>query len=183
VKNTINLLSVASKPLTYWEKFYYWALTIGRYIVIVTEIIVLLAFFYKFKVDYDLSSVQNSLKNDVAVLKENAPQEKAIQTYQKQARAQNTILAGQQKIGALFSHSLGLVPSQITITAVFLSNDQTIEIDGSIPGITSSQLNTIQSLANTFKSDSNYTNVNLYNVQTDSGSNATNFKLSASIST
>jgi len=64
----INLLAnagVDSKPL---GKFLRWALSYGRYIIIGTQIIVLLAFFSRFKLDQDLSDLHEKVNNKTSIV-------------------------------------------------------------------------------------------------------------------
>jgi hypothetical protein len=61
-KKEINLLpkeEFEKKPL---GKFLVWALSIGRYIVIFTELIVILAFLSRFKLDRDLADLNQSVR-------------------------------------------------------------------------------------------------------------------------
>lgn len=64
----INLLKgsgINAKPL---GKFLRWTLTYGRYIIIGTQIIVLLAFFSRFKLDQDLSDLHSRVEEKVSIV-------------------------------------------------------------------------------------------------------------------
>lgn len=182
MKNTINLLSFGEKPLSFWEKFYVWALTIGRYLIIVTELIILVAFLYKFKVDNDISNVQSDLRGNALLAKQNYSQEQAIATYQHQIKAQQLIFADQQKASSTLAHTLGLVTSGITITNFTFDNGVSLSLSGSITGTGNSQLSQIQALANTFKSDRLYNNVTLASVVTNDETKVTTFTLDTTLS-
>jgi len=67
-KKGINLLEEISAPKTFWEKFYYWALSIGRFIVIGTEAIVMIVFIARFKLDRDINDINDSLEVKAAIL-------------------------------------------------------------------------------------------------------------------
>ncbi|MDP3998743.1 MAG: PilN domain-containing protein [bacterium] len=62
-KLDVNLIPQEESRKRNWEKFLRWVLNSGRYIIIGTEIIVLLAFFLRFKLDRDLKAVSNDVKN------------------------------------------------------------------------------------------------------------------------
>ena len=72
-KLDINLLAqtnINAKPL---GKFLKWSLTYGRYIIIGTQIIVLLAFLSRFKLDQDLSDLHTKIDEKVNILEALAP--------------------------------------------------------------------------------------------------------------
>ena len=177
MKNTINLLSISAKPLTFWEKFYIWALSIGRYIIIIVELIVLLAFLYKFKVDHDLANLQSDIKANIDVYNSETNNINKITTYQEQMSAQSQAMNNQQVAAPILQHTVSLVPSSISLGSLDLVTNTSIQITGRINGTGTDQLTTIQQLATTFKNDPDYTNVILSNVTTDSTSKVTTFNL------
>lgn len=68
LKSSVNLLRESTSPKTFWEKFYVWALTIGRFIIVGTEAIVLFVFIARFKLDRDVNDVADSLEIKAAIL-------------------------------------------------------------------------------------------------------------------
>jgi len=58
-KKEINLLV---KEQTYFDKFLKWALTVGRWTVITTELIVILCFLSRFKLDRELADLGEIIK-------------------------------------------------------------------------------------------------------------------------
>lgn len=61
-KLSVNLIPKQEIRKRNWEKFLNWVLTYGRYIIIGTEIIVLLAFLFRFKLDRDLKNLSDEVK-------------------------------------------------------------------------------------------------------------------------
>ena len=53
----INLLPKTEFELSFWGRFIKWALSTGRYIIILTELVVIIAFMSRFKLDRDASDV------------------------------------------------------------------------------------------------------------------------------
>ncbi len=83
-KSTIELL-----PQENWEKGTFgrllkWALTVGRYIVIITELIVILAFLSRFKFDRDLTDLNEKVKQQQAIVQSSAQFEQKFRFLQKQ---------------------------------------------------------------------------------------------------
>lgn len=94
---SINLLR--KKELSPIDEFIKWALTIGRLIVILTEIIALSAFLYRFSLDRQLIDLHGKIKQEervVAMLKDNeneyrALQEKLLNISKFEAKGEDTI--------------------------------------------------------------------------------------------
>lgn len=67
-KKLINLLPKEGLEHTPIGKFLKWALTFGRYIVIFTELIVIIAFVFRFKLDKDLVNLQTEIKKNQSII-------------------------------------------------------------------------------------------------------------------
>ena len=116
-KKEINLLpreEFEKKPL---GRFLTWALSAGRYIVIFTELIVILAFLSRFKLDRDLSDFNQSIREKQAIIEASAEFEKEFNFLQ-------TRLATIKKLGsqqASFTQLVGVIGS-LTPLDVAISN-------------------------------------------------------------
>jgi len=64
----INLLPPTDFEMSFWGKFLKWAVTAGRYIIIVTELVVIVAFLSRFKLDQDVADLVNTLEAEKNVL-------------------------------------------------------------------------------------------------------------------
>ena len=65
---SVNLLTqdeFSSSPL---GKVLLWALSVGRYIVVITELIVILSFLSRFKLDRDLTDVNEAIEKQKAII-------------------------------------------------------------------------------------------------------------------
>lgn len=76
-------------PKENWEKgslgrVFTWLLTTGRKIVIFTELLVILAFLSRFKLDRDLTDLNESLKQKQAIIQSSATFEKRFRQLQNQ---------------------------------------------------------------------------------------------------
>lgn len=128
----INLISEEKQPL---GKFLTWVLTYGRYIIIGTEIIVLLAFLSRFKLDRDLTDLHQSVAQKQAVILAAQDLESRVRTLQdrlmiiKKLEEQRSF---PQKLLTTFEQftpqevvltEFYLDSSKLSLTAVALSND------------------------------------------------------------
>ena len=76
----VNLLP--HKEPSFGDKFLNWSLTFGRYIIIGTEIVVLLAFFSRFKLDRDYSDLNEQVKEKQKILTSLKPTEDTVNRLQ-----------------------------------------------------------------------------------------------------
>lgn len=84
LKLKINLLPKEELEEKALGKFLQWSLTFGRYIIVGTEIIVLLAFFSRFKLDRELTGLHEEISQKEAIIKFNLEFEKKARALQKQ---------------------------------------------------------------------------------------------------
>lgn len=61
-------INLVEKNLSFVDRFIAWALTIGRAVVILTELIALMAFLYRFSLDRQLIDIHSKIKQEQAVL-------------------------------------------------------------------------------------------------------------------
>lgn len=82
-KIDINLLGKDAWAKTPFGKFLKWILTYGRYIIIGTEILVLLAFLSRFKLDRDLTDLADSIATKQAVILASSDLENDVRALQR----------------------------------------------------------------------------------------------------
>ncbi|MFC1711612.1 PilN domain-containing protein [Patescibacteria group bacterium] len=82
-KLNINLLPKEQLDSTAVGKFLKWALTFGRYIVIFTELIVIIAFIYRFKLDKDLIKLNSEIEQKSAIITSQQEFENTTRLLQK----------------------------------------------------------------------------------------------------
>ena len=85
-KFSVNLIPKEEVKKRSFEKFLNWVLTYGRYIIIGTEIIVLVAFLLRFKLDRDLRTISEKVKDKQSVIE-------SFKGVEEQTRALQTHLA------------------------------------------------------------------------------------------
>ncbi|MBI1869435.1 hypothetical protein HYS11_00505, partial [Candidatus Gottesmanbacteria bacterium] len=88
---SINLLPGGKDGKRYGGKFLQWALTYGRYIIIFTELIVLIAFFSRFKFDQELSDLHEIIQQKQAVISSVAEFETEVHLLQARIAQIKTI--------------------------------------------------------------------------------------------
>jgi len=93
-KPAINLLPKTEFESSFWGQFLKWSLTAGRYIIILTEMVVILAFLSRFKLDKDLQDLNDSISGKKNILE-------ATYQIEQDFRGVQTRLAEAQKLLAL----------------------------------------------------------------------------------
>lgn len=118
-----------------WGKFFSWVLTYGRYIVVGTEIIVLLAFFSRFKLDRDLTDLHKAAGQKEAIVLTSAGFENQVRSLQNHLKMISGLLKQKQAPRNLLTALSNLTPRDVVLselafsqkkmelTAISLSND------------------------------------------------------------
>lgn len=92
-----------------------WALRVGRYIIIFTEIIVIISFASRFKLDRDLTDLNSSIVQKTAVVQSYAETEKQVRLIQKKSDAIGKLIAQNDSLTA-FNLLIGKIPFDIRLT-------------------------------------------------------------------
>lgn len=118
---SINL--VKTRHIDYVERFINWALTIGRLLVIVTELVALICFVYRFSLDSQLIDLHSKIKQEQAVINFLKKDEDTYRNLQERLSIAKTFsIQGQEKVNT-FNDILGFTPQGITFTDFSLNNN------------------------------------------------------------
>lgn len=129
-KGTINLLPQEEFEKSPIGKFFKWALNAGRYIVIFTELIVIISFLSRFKLDSDLTRLNKDISEKQAVIASFGDLEKNVRSLQTKLK----IIKSKQEAGIKITQALDEC-SSITPPDVALSDLSIKESSISLKGI------------------------------------------------
>lgn len=107
-KSLVNLLPRNEFETSFWGKFLHWAIFYGRYLIILTEIIVILAFILRFRVDADLSNINDAINGKKSIIAANLKFESVYKGIQNRLGEAGKIVASPQ-----YSQALDLITGQI----------------------------------------------------------------------
>lgn len=141
---SINLLK--NKEVSLFDRLINWALTIGRLLVITTELVALSAFLYRFSLDRQLIDLHSKIKQEqaiVSILKNNEDKYRNLQD--RLSLASNFSSSG-STITKIFQDVVKFAPSDMTFNSLTL-NKNGINIDASVQ-TTSSLSSFVNSLTN-----------------------------------
>ncbi len=119
---SINL--VKNRGSTFFDKFIRWALTVGRTLVILTEVIALSAFLYRFSLDREIIDLHGKIKQKQLILgfaKENEETYRNVQDRLTLIETQNT-KAG--VVPKMLQDVISLAPSDFLVRSITVSETQ-----------------------------------------------------------
>ena len=148
----INLLGTQDLDHTPWGRIINWATTYGRYIMITTEIVVLLAFISRFSLDRKNTDLTEELNQKQAILEANADFERDIKLLQNKLASAKSLLSNQSKPVAFVEQLEELIPADVYLVSMDIASNKLnmSAVASSTPGFAQflSNLESAQSLHN-----------------------------------
>lgn len=123
----INLLNPDPFKTSVVGKVMLWALSIGRYIVVFTELIVILSFVSRFKLDRDLTDLNTEIVRQKAIVESYGDLELVVRDLQKQLAFINDELRSPQPESYL-DLVVPLMPIDVKLNQMQMSGD-TVRIE------------------------------------------------------
>jgi len=131
-KEEINLLPEKGFESTTTGRILAWILTTFRVIVIVTEIIVMIAFLSRFWLDAQNSDLNEQIQQKQAVLSASLNFERQFKLTQKRLNIFNILTSSKEDYPAYMKSVSESVPSDVILTEIILT-PKTIELSGFTP--------------------------------------------------
>lgn len=157
-KKEINLLpkeEFEKKPL---GKLLIWALNVGRWIVIVTELIVILAFLSRFKLDRDIADLYEQIRAKQAVIQAFSSFEEDFRLFQSRLLSIDKLMKNQIKSSEIISVVADATPVEVALTTLSVEKD-----DLKIVGVSLSEIG-LKSFTNSLSQSSLLDQITLSNV-------------------
>ena len=158
------LASTAGRILT-------WVLTTFRIIVIVTEMLVMIAFLSRFWLDARNTDLSENIQQKQAVLASSLDFEKEFKDVQARLQIFSDFTSGKDQLSKSLNSITSLLPPGVILENISFSN-QGIEISG----LSVSEVS-IQQFTVNLKSDNNFKKVALGNIKTDEKAQALKFTI------
>lgn len=140
-------INLVRKPENFLDRFINWALNVGRLVVIITELIALTAFLYRFSLDRQLIDLTSKIRSEQAVvnlLKENEQVYRNLQN--RLFLASNFGKQGQDKV-KLAEDLIGFAPQGLVFNSINIQEER-VRI--------SANINSVSILSNFVKSLKTY---------------------------
>lgn len=120
----INLLGTQDLEHTPWGRLISWATTYGRYIMITTEIVVLLAFISRFSLDRKNTDLTEELTQKQAILQANVEFEREIKSLQANLATAKSLMTNQEKPVELINAIETLLPADVYLSTLDVTKNK-----------------------------------------------------------
>ncbi len=124
----INLLEQNAFETSFVSKLIRWALTYGRYIIISTEIVVLLAFIYRFKLDRQITDLNQLIEQKSKIVANNLDFEEQFRNLQTRVEHIDTLTTNIDVSYKLIEHLEEITPKGVHFSSLTISS-QSVLID------------------------------------------------------
>ncbi len=172
----IEVLPQEDWEKTSFGKFLKWTLGVGRYIVIATELIVILAFLSRFKLDRDLTNLYEDIKQKQAIVDVHQDFENNVRFLQKRLTTIDKLEKDQAVNALVLDRLVPLVPLDVSLFGLSVNNQKI--------GLTAVSLSEqgLASFINNLKKSTQFKNLVLSNVSSGSKkSTGIEFELSSEL--
>jgi len=123
-KTSINLVIKPEEQLNLSSQFLNWALTYGRYIIIIIQIVVLSVFFMRFKFDRDRTDLRETVSQKKALIESITEMENEIRKVQKKLADIKLITTEQDIYLRLINFLEDNTPVETTFSLLSFSSDK-----------------------------------------------------------
>src|SRR5690242_10464751 len=165
-KRSINLLPRDSFESSRLGVVLEWALSFGKWAVIVTQLIVMLAFLYRFTLDRQLTDLRKNIAKNVAVVKSYEQVERDYSLAQKRVEFVKPLIAEQQVMDQIITRLAEMTPSDVWLERLSISNTQVAFT------AYARSLNGFSQLLTSLQKDPFYTSINVSKIQDGGAQNA-----------
>lgn len=131
---SINL--VKDKQIPLFDKFMNWALTIGRLIVIITEVVAVIAFIYRFSLDERLVDLHSAIKQKQSIVSVLKNDENKYRNLQDRIALASTFSTKATSSNQTITDIVNLIPKQVRINDLILNKDR-VNIDVDVVSVSS----------------------------------------------
>lgn len=121
---SINLIIKEQLGDSISEQFLGWILTYGRYIIIITQIIVLSVFFFRFKIDRDHTDLKELVTQKQAIVESLSDFETEIRRVQGRLTNIRAISVNQDVLIKVIKFLQQRAPADTTFTSLILTTDK-----------------------------------------------------------
>jgi hypothetical protein len=150
---TINLVR-GRKPRVL-DQFVGWALSIGRAVIILTELIALGAFLYRFGLDRQLVDLHDKIAQEQSIVSLLKQSEDTYRNLQYRLSLAKTIMTSQAQSVKLYADILTMMPADTTLKTLIF-DEGTVKMSLDVTSVTS-----LGTLIDKLKNYPNFSNVSL----------------------
>ena len=121
MKYKINLLP--EKERDFLDKSIYFVLHYLRYVLVITQIVVISVFFYRFKIDQEIIDLKDGLQQKQEIVAVSDPLLKQAEIVDLKTKQVREVLVGQALFSESFTYFLNTFPLHLTISQLDIKVD------------------------------------------------------------
>ena len=178
-KKAVNLLQQRRAPPTFWERLYDWVTNTCRIVVIITEILVLGAFGWRFWLDRRLTDLETAIEGKGEILKSLSDQEEEIRTLQAKLTSYKELWTQSSNFTPIIQELNTYIPQEtedLEVSVRETEEGRTLVVSGKV------DRDKISDLENSLKDSLSFSDVALSAIERESGlENIYIFTLNANI--
>lgn len=148
------------KEESVFDKAIYFSFHYLRYILVITQIIVIGVFFYRFKIDQEIIDLKESLSQKQEIVKISRPLVREIQALERKITEINKISLKQDQFRDNFDYILDVFPEKLRLNKLTINDKGEYELAGF-----TSDPSVIKTYYNRLKKDKKFTNIELKNLK------------------
>ncbi len=157
MKYKINLLS--EKEPSFAERVMYFFLNYLRYIIVITQLVVIGVFFYRFKVDQSIIDLKESVDQKREIIQVVSPLLNQAEAIDERTREIKQIIGSQKSLDLMINYLLSIFPQDINLTTLEVGN-KSLKMVGKAP-----DSKVIQAFYQVLKRDKKFTKIDLQNIK------------------
>lgn len=120
----INLLPQSEFATSGWGKLLTWAVSWGRYILILVELVVITAFLSRFKLDREVADLKESITSRAAIVEAASASESRFRDAQARLAAAAAIIKSQADLGSITERVAARVPAGVGLTQLTVAENE-----------------------------------------------------------
>ncbi len=157
MKYKINLFPTPKQ--TFLDRIIYFSFNYLRYILVITQLVVVGVFTFRFTVDQEIVDLKDKLKQKQDIVQVSSPLIKEGVIIDNKIKNVKDLLTKQKKFNDMLAYYLSVFPEEVVATSITIDDDQII-----LQGNTSDPT-ILQSYYNRLKKDQKFKDVQLRNLQ------------------
>lgn len=174
---TLNLLQPSEEPVSAWDKIYFWVSTVGRYVIIVVELVVLIMFASRFMLDRQNNDLIEEIDVKVKMLEAQKETETHLRSVQATLVNLTTLIEDQETLSPQLENLLDQIPSGIEVDDFSISQNS-IGLNGRSP-----DYETVKELEVSLREDPSYDHVSVSLKKSSSEHSEVSFEIQISFAT
>lgn len=157
MKYNINLIPAKETSLS--ERLVYFSLNYLRYIIVITQLVVIGVFFYRFQIDQRIIDLREAINQKKEIVQVVSPLLFQAEVINKQLMASKEIIAEQNLFTQKFNYLMSLFPSSLTLTKLEFA-EEAVKMTG-----LSTDIRQLQSFYNLLKKEKKFETVSLESIK------------------